>query len=266
MSGDARAVPRRPARSHGLWPREHGAYGQLGMPLVAALLLGVPSVASVALVVATLAGFLLHEPVLVLLGARGMRAKRDLGARARRRAVELALLALASGSASLMLGDHRLRLACLLPLGWLLVLTPFVLLRREKTMLGELIAAAALSAAGLPVAVSAGVHWARAALIWAVWWIALAASTVSVRSVISRGRGEPLDWGFWTVGAIVLLAAFGVTSQSWIGMGAGPMLLVNGWLVLRPPPPRHLRKVGWALMFSSVLTTGLIVALAHTVG
>lgn len=258
----ARRSPQR-ARSF-LWPREHGAYGQLGLPLVTALLSGSPSVGTLMLVVAAVSAFLAHEPLLVLLGTRGTRAKRELGASARRWTLGLSSLALASGSLALTLGDDQLLLACLVPLGWLAVLAPFVWHGREKTTLGELVAAAALSAGGLPVAVSGGLALERAALVWAVWWIAFAVSTVSVRSVIAAGRGEPVDWGLWGVGPAALLAAAWLTHHSWVGLATAPMLLVSVWLVLRPPPPRDLRKVGWTLMASSLLTATLLVTLERT--
>lgn len=267
MSSSARA----PATPHArrasqrarsfLWPREHGAYGQLGLPLLTALLLGSPSIGALMLVVAAVSAFLAHEPLLVLLGSRGTRAKRELGASARRWMLGLASLALASGAVALTLGDDQLSLACLVPLGWVVALAPFVWLGREKSTLGELVAAAALTAAGLPVAVSAGLTLERAALVWAVWCIAFAASTVSVRSVIATGRGEPVDWGLWGVGPAALLAAAWLTHHSWVGLATAPMLLVSGWLVIRPPPPRDLRKVGWTLMASSASTATLLVTL-----
>src|SRR5512140_1483244 len=60
-----------------LIPREHGAYGQLGFPLLAALGCGRPGVAALCLVLAFVAAFIAHEPVLILLGDRGTRARRE---------------------------------------------------------------------------------------------------------------------------------------------------------------------------------------------
>ncbi len=54
-----------------LLPREHGAYAQLGFPLVTALALGDLGVAPLLLVVGIIAVFLVHEPVMVLSGGRG---------------------------------------------------------------------------------------------------------------------------------------------------------------------------------------------------
>jgi hypothetical protein len=54
-----------------LWPREHGAYFQLALPLIAAHLLRAPTVAMAALTAAACLVFVAHEPLLVVLGHRG---------------------------------------------------------------------------------------------------------------------------------------------------------------------------------------------------
>jgi peptidoglycan/LPS O-acetylase OafA/YrhL len=56
-----------------LWPREHGAYFQLALPLLAACARRAPSVAMVLLALAAAAAFVAHEPLRVVLGHRGSR-------------------------------------------------------------------------------------------------------------------------------------------------------------------------------------------------
>src|SRR5262245_28487506 len=63
-------------------PREHGAYGQLLFPLVTALAVGWPTVAAYGLAVAGIALFVAHEPLLVVMGQRGVRAEREQTRRA----------------------------------------------------------------------------------------------------------------------------------------------------------------------------------------
>src|SRR4051812_9461537 len=55
-----------------LLPREHGAYAELLLPLTAALCIA-PSSAGFAWALGASTLFLLHDPVLVLLGHRGQR-------------------------------------------------------------------------------------------------------------------------------------------------------------------------------------------------
>ena len=82
-------------------PKEHGAYGQLLFPLVTAAAMGRPTLAAVALIITATAIFLSHEPLLVLAGSRGPRARRDDGARARRWLTAVATIALIAGLTAL---------------------------------------------------------------------------------------------------------------------------------------------------------------------
>ncbi|MBZ0235890.1 MAG: YwiC-like family protein, partial [Deltaproteobacteria bacterium] len=52
-------------------PREHGAYAQLGVPLVVALAAGRPGLAAAAFALAAIALFFVHEPVLSLAAELG---------------------------------------------------------------------------------------------------------------------------------------------------------------------------------------------------
>ena len=61
-----------------LWPREHGVYVQVSLPLLTALLIS-PTLAGAFISSAVVAAFLLHEPLLVLTGERGSRAKTEGG-------------------------------------------------------------------------------------------------------------------------------------------------------------------------------------------
>ena len=61
-----------------LWPKEHGAYGQVAFPLITALTAAGASVGGTLTAMAVLAGFLAHEPAAVVLGLRGPRARRRL--------------------------------------------------------------------------------------------------------------------------------------------------------------------------------------------
>jgi hypothetical protein len=65
-----------------LFPKEHGAYGQVTVPLITAFLAAGVSTTGLLIATAVLTGFLAHEPALVLIGIRGVRAKRELRPRA----------------------------------------------------------------------------------------------------------------------------------------------------------------------------------------
>src|SRR5512138_2855214 len=86
-----------------LLPREHGAWGQLAMPLVTGLALGRPGATALLLTAGVVLAFLAHEPLLVVLGQRGKRVKDALGVRAMRRLAVLGAGAVACGVAALAL-------------------------------------------------------------------------------------------------------------------------------------------------------------------
>lgn len=140
----------RPSRVRSLWPREHGAYIQLAVPLVTSLLATNLSLAAVAIAIGAGFAFLASEPLRVVLGGRGPRMREAAGARARTRLALFAALAVTAGGTGLALAPA--------PAAWLaLPLAPlgaFVIVASRRgnvqTVLGECIAAIALAGAGSP--------------------------------------------------------------------------------------------------------------------
>lgn len=245
-----------------LWPKEHGAYGQLAVPMLAALASGSPTLVSLLLVLAAVAAFVAHEPLLVLVGARGTRARRELGARASWVGLSLLAVALAMGGLGLQAGGKAVLVASALPLAFVVVLAPLIMRGREKSTLGELIAAGALAGASVPIGVAAGLAPEVAILAWSVWVIAFSASTAAVRWVIQRARSAgPVDHSLLAIVVSATLGAVVLTAFNRLGLASTPMLAVSWWLLARPPHPRALRRVGWALVAGSLLTAaGLVTA------
>ncbi|MBK9260344.1 MAG: YwiC-like family protein [Polyangiaceae bacterium] len=158
------------------------------MPLIAGLALGTPNVASIGLAVGALATFFAHEPLLVLLGQRGARARAQDGARAAKRLKLLGTIAVVFGGVGLFFAPTIARLGALPPLLLACIVVWFVWRKEEKTTLGEVVAATALSGVGFPIALAEGVDLFRAALVWVVWAVAFALATVAVRAVIARAK------------------------------------------------------------------------------
>jgi hypothetical protein len=128
-----------------LRPREHGAYGQLGFPLLTALLAERPGAAALLLTGAAAAAFLAHEPALVASGRRGQRAREEDGARALRVCLALCLIALALGAAGFWLSPPPARAGAIIAGILGAFLAGAVALGVEKTLPGELVAAAAMT-------------------------------------------------------------------------------------------------------------------------
>lgn len=251
------------APSRGLWPKEHGAYGQLGFPIATSLAMGTPTLSSVLFAAAALAAFLAHEPLLVWMGRRGPRARREHGDRARRYGVSVATLALALGAGAVVTGGVGIVQVTLLPLGFALLGLVLVLKNQERTTLGEVVVGVALPSAAVPVAVAGGVASELALATWVAWSLAFACATASVRSVVARaksGRRSARLLAFATV-ATVLLGILCLHLA--VARAAFPLLFVCWTLMVIAPHPRHLRRVGWTLVAGTTAMAALTVVFAR---
>lgn len=254
-----------PTRS--LLPREHGAYGQLALPLTSAVAMSSPSWASLALGVGFVAAFLAHEPLLVALGQRGGRAKREHGARATRRGIALAALSVLGLGLGARLGGSDVRAAMLLPAALALALAPFVLSRRERSLPGELLAAAALSATALPLARAGGASLASSLVVVAVWAVGYSVATLVIRGVLAASRGDPgarLPLRAMAP-AMTLLAGVPMASLHPLtrvfSLGVVPLCALSLALAFRPPSARSIRSVGWGTIAASLVTLIVLVLL-----
>lgn len=237
-----------------LAPKEHGALGQLALPLVTALAQGRLSPPGLLFALSAALAFVAHEPLLVLLGHRGPRAFEEDFARARRLLTLLGLLALFAAALALVLAPPAARLAALVPLALAAGLAPLIARRAEKTLAGELLAACALSASAFPVALANSLALPSALGTLGAFCFGFAASTVAVRGVIARQKGyeEPTREALAAVTVLFCLCAL-------CPRPLGPQVLHGGLLVacawsvqLARPHPRQLQRLGWLLVIASV--------------
>lgn len=253
------AVATRPS----LWPREHGAYAQLGVALAAALALA-PSFRALAQVVLTVALFLASEPVLVLLGRRGEPGPDGRRAATLRLGLLLALAAL--GAAGAWLGLPLERFAALVPGGIVgLALFGLFLAKRERTAAGELLAAWGFAAAALAAAAVGGAGAARAGglALLLVGILSLAMAIVHLHLAALRRGGRPgprlaaalvgvaLAAGAWLLGRVGVLPASGYAALL-------PMVLAGIGVWRYPPKPRQLKATGW--IAAACATAGAAIA------
>lgn len=256
-----------------LLPKEHGAYAQLGFPLVVGLALGAARLPSVLLALGAVLVFWAHEPLLILAGQRGARLQEELGRSAR---VLLAVLA-AGAAASLLLGVVLMpppaRPWLLLPLGLGAAVLGLVALRQEKTAGGELLAATALASWVVPVAAaSSGVALGVAMAAWVGLATGFALSTLAVRLVIRAGKGQAS--GAARAGVVALsVAAPAALMLLWPPREAGvalvaavlPFTIFAVVLVADPPHARHLKRIGWGLVAASLAASlALVVGLPRS--
>ena len=251
-----------------LLPHEHGAYGQIALPLVCALGLGRPGVAAGLLAAGAFAGFLSYEPLLVATGNRGKRARDEDGARALRLAAGLLSVAVALAAAGFALASPGARLASAVPPVLAAGIALLVRLELERTVAGEVAVATALSSAGFPVAVASGVLPATAAAAWLAWTLGFAATTLAVEVVLTRARAPARDPGLPAAGAVLLLqgtatALWAVGAVPWaVPAAVAPLALASLMVILLRIPARRLRVVGWtALAGSAAALVVLLVGL-----
>jgi hypothetical protein len=238
-----------------LYPREHGAYAQLGAALVSAFALA-PALRGLGQGLFTTALFLASEPLLVLLGRRG----EVPAGPAWRRLGLLGALGVLSGAAA-WAGAPAARFEALLPPGLLgLGLFGLFLARRERTGYGETLAAWTFAAAALPMAAAggAGASAAALALILAALFSLGTALVHGHLMALRRGRPGPRGAAF--------LLGLALTAGAWALAGARfslPLLpMTRAALAIRlfPPAPRRLKAVGWAAGVCALAGGALAVA------
>jgi hypothetical protein len=241
------------------------------VPLVTALAVAGAGTPALAAVLAVVAAFLAHEPLLVLLGLRGARLRNE---QRRSAALWLALegtVALVSGAAAILMTPAGARWAFLLPLLPAAVVARAIAAGREKTWDAEVGVALAFSLAAVPECLAAGASPAVAFSVALPFAAIFVAATLAVRVVIVRVRsgGNPGAAGAMARAAlaVVVLSAVGL---AWAGavsllpwtalLAAAPGLLVAAVVALAPPPPSKLRTLGWTLVATSVLAVVIAIA------
>lgn len=255
-----------PAATRTLVPHEHGAYGQLAMPLLTALAIGRPSVSAVALAIAIVLAFVAHESLLVVTGQRGKRALEADGPRARRLLSLLVAGTLVSGAAGVLLAPPGARLALVLPIGLGAVVAWLVVRRLEKTTLGEIVVAAALSSAATAVALAGGVPVAAALGCWTAWVVSFAAATLAVQVILVRARSKgKRDPGvlYAALSTVLATAAFGVVRVTGMptetAIAMLPTVLLSITVCLAAFSPHRLRELGWTMVGASALTMVILI-------
>ena len=252
-----------------MFPKEHGAYGQLLLPLATVLVVGRRTPAALMLAAAAVLAFLAHVPLLVLLGHRGPRAARDDRSRALVWFASTALGAAILGAAAFVDAPAGIHLApaAAVPAALALLLAAVILSKREHTMAGEALAAIALSSIALPVARAALAESTVAISCVSVFAAAFVAATVSVHAVIARTRRPPAARArmagvlapLASIAALVALAALRFVSVV-APIAALPTCLAALIAALVAPSARRLRAIGWTLVATTLLGAALLVA------
>jgi YwiC-like protein len=255
-----------------LLPKEHGAYGQLTFPLLTSFAVAGVSVPSALIACAVVAAFLAHEPLLILLGGRGPRAKREDGRRARMwLAVAVAVVIVVGADvAALASRAFGVRGWLLLPLVPAVFVAAAVIARREKSALGEIAVALTFSLIAVPICVASGAPPDTALAVGVAFAIIFVAATLSVRAIVLKVRAggnarasSSTRAALWTfavasTAGLVTSALRGILPWT-VLLAVAPGLVAAMWLTSFPPPPARLRTVGWTLIAISTAATLILI-------
>jgi len=253
-----------------LRPREHGAYAMLTFPVLSGLATGGLSWAGIAFAVLAVGGFLAHESVLIVLGARGERLRSSEAANARKRLWRLAAAALAATVAFAITAPPGAWRALLLPGPLAAGVGVLLLARRTKSLAGEILVAATFSSVHAVLAAAGGAGRVPTLLPAAAWWVSFTLATLAVHALKYRfkNRGP----GRWTVaatpilaGAVVLAGGAGLVTWHPLGLVAATLLpKASAVLALSvlPANPRHLKRVGWTFVVADTLTLAALIVYA----
>lgn len=254
-------------------PREHGAYGQLLLPLATALAISGLHVSPILTAIAALAAFVAHEPLVVLLGGRGVRARRELQRSAIAWLSVSAGVAIVAGIAAVASAPTHVRGLFAWPLVPAAVLGILLLTGREKSTLGEIVSAIAFASVTIPIGAAAASSPFRAFIIAFTFASLFILSTLGVRIVVltTRGGGDPhavrvarlqFAAAIAVISVGIPFAALTEFRTAVAALAILPGVAVSTVLAVRPPPARRLRTVGWTLLSTSAfLAIALVSAL-----
>lgn len=259
-------IPLRPRTTSWMLPKEHGAYVQLLVPLLTAVVLAGGGLLPWMVALGAMGVFLAHEPLLILLGQRGARILERDGAAAKR---ALALRA-GLGGASLFAALLRMGLTGVwsftVPAALGLWLLALVQARREKSTLGEVLAPFALAAWALPVMVAGGAPLGRAFAVAFIFAVTFAAPVLAMRAVIfgNRPRAHRRRIQAKALLGISLCASLAIAAALLAGFGllgalaAAPVAAASVLYAWVLPSPKLLKKLGWSMASASLLMPVLL--------
>ena len=246
-------------------PREHGAYAELLFPIVSVFLGGLPTTSTWLLAVGAIACFLANEPLLVLVGQRGTRTKREESDRAKRALLIFVLVALGTGVAGILLATTTVQYAVGVPLVLGVGLVMLAMQGLERSMMGEALAASTLSSIAIPLGLSAGLSLASTLAVALIWLVTSLLGTAVVRLTVARTKAKTDEdlarvrfkrallvlvcLGVIAVGAA---APYGSRVGLWVLAAAVPVAVVVLVMAVLQPTARRLRLMGWSLVAANL--------------
>lgn len=247
-------------RTRSLWPREHGAYIQLVVPLVTSLI-ATWSWAGAAIGLGAVLAFLASEPLRVAVGGRGARRQALDGRRARSRLAVFGTLAVIAGGLGLVFAPKAaVGLSVLLvPLIGFVIVASHV--GQIQTALGESLAAVVLTGAGAPVGIAGGMDLRHALVIWLGWSLAYAATVLAVHRVLARRRRSRVNGIAFGFVAVMLVGWVVVFPSAWFAL---PVAIAATLVIIWVPRATRLRAIGFGFLASSIVAASCAITTVRT--
>ncbi len=243
-----------------LYPKEHGAYAMLAIPLIAAMLTTGFTVNGIFIAVATITGFLAHEPLLILCGHRGNHARR-VAPQATTHLIILSVLTCFFGLAALLMGTVSSR--------WVLIVCfSFAATSYAMSVAGwhrrtgvHLWGILGLSMPCVPILMAGDASLPHALTFWAVWLVGFAATTLGVRGMMSNQKHKSRRLHILMLSGLTLLIAMGAMNNTTWTLVTLPMVAYSWYLLIAPPPLKKIRQSGWMMVIAAMSTALMTILL-----
>ena len=261
----ARSAPKPKTKLRGIaLPTEHGAWGMVFEPIVAALAVAF-SIGGVFVAIAFVGAFLMRQPLKVLLIERASGRRMPQGVVARRYIVLYTVIFLAgvAGAAAFV------QLAAFCPL---LIAAPLAAIqiyfdseRQSRRLAPELAGAVAISSSAAVIALAAGWSPLTAVALWTILVCRSVPSIFYVRERLLLEKGKPFQY----IQPVLFSAGAAVIALALATLGLGPWLAAAIMVILfiraavglsRFHKPRKAMQIGvFEVIFGAVTVLAVIV-------
>lgn len=236
-----------------LKPKEHGAYAILGIPIFSSYMIAGPTLVGSCVALASVAGFVAHEPLLVWLGHRGARAQRTAPAAPMRLGV-LVTVTVACGAIAMVRGAASVQWS-LVGCGVLaFVCFAIAIVGKHRTLGGQLAGIFGLSVPCVPILLAGDLPIASTMEAWGTWLIGFTSTTMAVRGVIAAQKRQSRTIHWLAMAGISTLVVALTFRGFVIPVVTLPMIVMSWYLMFDPPHAKHLKRVGWTLVVGTVLS------------
>ena len=246
--------PTSPVRLH---PKEHGAYAIVGVPLVVALFIGGLNPVAVLAAIATIAGFVANEPLMVLSGRRGERAR--LSTPSALTALEvLLLITVFFGSTAFWLGSESVRIVLMACAVFAVAGFAMSVAGWQRTFIAQLTGIVGLTLPSAVVLLAGGMDSPSVVCLSAAWVLGRVATTTAVRSVVAFQKTSTHHHVPRINDFVLASVVLGCAGGFFFGVSAclliAPLIASAIYLRLQPPLISRMRQIGYSLLAANLVS------------